>query len=183
MTPINPLTGLPVDDTEIKLLSDLANQQIAVEAELAMLEELMKRKQAELKELQFVRIPQRMLDLGMRNFKMTNGAAVEIKKFYSCSLSEEDPARKEEALKWLKRTGHGNIIKHVFTATLGNEADALVASLRGFLNKKSISHKDSKSVPNPTLKAFMKEQIENAREFPLDLFKGFCGDKTIITIK
>ena len=175
MSNINPLTQQPFSDAELAVVVKKANEFIALQAEIATIELILEQKQSAANALKLTILPQLMSDIGLNNFQMNNGATITIKPFYQCSVSDKDPILKEKALKWLRTNGAGSLIKHEFKAILGVDAEKLVASLRGFMNKKSIPFKDGQNVNAATLKSFMKEQVEAGKPFPMDIFKGYAG--------
>ena len=176
MSAINPLTQQPYAEGELSAVVKLGNELIAVQSEIATLEAALELNQKKQFALLTQTLPDAMKTIGMNAFQMDNGAAIKIVPFYQCSVSDKDPELKEKALKWLRTHDAGSLIKHEFKAILGTEAEKLVASLRGFLNKKQIPFKDGQNVNAATLKSFMKEQIEAGKPFPLDIFKGFTGN-------
>lgn len=175
MNNINPLTQQPFSDEELSVVVKRAEELIALQADIETMEAVLAKKNAEANAIRMTLLPQLMSDIGLNNFQMTNGAAIVIKPFYQCSVSDKDPVLKDKALKWLRTNGAGSLIKHEFKAVLGIDAEKAVASLRGFLNKKSIPFKDGQGVNAATLKSFMKEQVEAGKPFPMDIFKGYAG--------
>ena len=173
---LNPLTQQPFSATEIAAVVKYGNDLIAIQSEIATLEAALELNQKKQFTLLTQTLPDAMKAIGMNSFQMTNGASIKIVPFYQCSVSDSDPTNKAKALKWLRTNEAGSLIKHEFKCALGVEAEKLVVSLRGFLNKKQIVFKDGQSVNAATLKSFMKERIEAGKPFPLDIFKGFTGN-------
>lgn len=182
MSNISPLTGQALLDSDLARVVTLANAIIALEAEIETREEELNRANAKLYELQTKLLPDEMSGFGLSTFSLKNGAKVTVAPFYVCSLSDKDEALKQEGLKWLRTNNFGSLIKHKVSVLLGNDAVKPLASLRGWLNKKQMPFTDGQTVPNPTLKALMKEQIEAGKPWPLETFKAFAGKKAIVTV-
>lgn len=169
-------------DSDLSRVTTLANRQIGLESEIATLEKVLEAKNKELVKLCMTDLPQAMTDVGLEALSLSNGASLEMKKFYSCSVAEKDPEKKEKALRWLRKNELGSLIKRHLKIELGIDSDLILKSTRGFLNRKSIPFKESDSVNAATLKAFMKERMEAGKEFPLDIFSGYVGKKTVISM-
>lgn len=142
---------------------------------------MLDRKKEDLRHIQMNQLPAAMTEIGLSNFSLSNGASLIVKPFYSCSCTDKEPELKERGLKWLRKE-YPSVVKHEVKVTLGVDAVTELKSIRGFLNKKSIPFKDGQGVHNGTLKALMRECVEAGKPFPLDLFRGFIGKITEITM-
>lgn len=174
MTAINPLTQQPFEKDELKHVIQLCNKLIALEAEQATMMLVLEKKTQEVNLMRMTTLPAAMGDLGLNSLQLENGGSIEIAPYYSCSVSDKDPDLKAKALKWLRKEAP-SLIKHEVKVVLGTESEKELASLRGWLNKKSMPFKDGQGVNAATLKSFMKERVEDGKPFPLDLFKGYIG--------
>jgi hypothetical protein len=117
---------------------------------------------------------------GVSLIKLKDGSAVEVKPFYGARI----PLSKvDDAFTWLRENGHGDLIKNNVMLTFGrnqdNEAKSLVADLR----EKGHNVKQAEKVEPMTLKAFVKEQIQDGKNVPADLFGVYVASKTKITTK
>lgn len=179
---INPLTQQPFSEGELAQVIKQGNQMIAIDAEIANLEAQLEIKKAVYNQLKMQLLPEAMAAIGLNNFQMSNGAAITIKPFYQCSISDKDPELKNKALTWLRKNGVGALIKQKVEIALGTDSvkehDLLVA----FLEKKKLPFTEAQAVHAATLKSFMKEQIEAGKPFPMDIFKGYAGKVAIVEI-
>ena len=180
---LNPLTQQPLTQADLAKVVLLGNELVAREADLAIVEKQLEQLKERINKIQLKELPDAMNEVGLMNFTLTNGIQLEVKPFYQCSVTDTEPELKEKALKWLRTNEAGDLIKHEFKATLGVDAEKLVASLRGFLNKKSITFKDGQSVNAATLKSFMKERITAKKPFPMDIFRAYYGKKATVVNK
>jgi len=174
----NELTGEPITGDELKSLADLAQAQLKLEAEITALQEDLTRRNEKLKLLSETTIPEAMMAIGLSELTLSTGESLSIKKYYSASIPGEHLG---EALDWLRNSGNGDIIKNSVVCQFGKGEDDIANLLAEELRKKGL-HPEQKTFVHPmTLKAFVKERIENAQELPQELFGVFVGNKTKIT--
>ena len=180
---LNPLTGQPLDNDQLSEVVSLANKALALGAEIAIKEAALEKAQADLRLIEQVQLPDAMSAIGLSYFQLANGAAIEIKPFYSCSLSEKDPEAKARGIEWLKQNGFDSLVKHEINILMaGKDSIQPLEELEQFLNAIEIPYEDGTKVPAPTLKALMKERIEKGLPFPMDIFKGYTGKLAKITV-
>ena len=77
-----------VDISEVKDVSDASNQYLSIESEINGLEDQLKRKKAELMQMNDA-IVQLMDQRGVKEIKLTNGDAVSYKEFYRGTITKE----------------------------------------------------------------------------------------------
>lgn len=174
-TIVNPLTQQPLSEQELSRVSNLGNMLLGLEAEIATIEALLEKKKEALNKIQKQDLPDAMNDVGLSGLTLSNGIKLEVVPYYHAAVNDNDPTLKEKALKWLRTNGAGALIKHEVKCALGTDAVKLLASLRGFLNKKQIAFKDSQTVHPKTLSKFMQEKLETGQPFPLDIFRAHHG--------
>ena len=125
-------------------------------------------------------IPDLMHRAGIASIKLDDGTKVEVKPFYSAKIPI---SRTEEAFTWLRDNGHGDLIKNnvllSFARSQDNEAKSLVAELRS----KGHNVKQTEKVEPMTLKAFVKEQIQEGKNVPSEVFGVYVASKTKLTTK
>lgn len=169
--------SIGVTEEALSELSRLATNQVDLEEAIEAAEDLLK----SLKEKHFkvseTEIPTKMFECGMSEFKLTNGRKITVKKYYSASIGEEN---KVTCFDWIRDNGHEDIIKHTITIPLGRDSEALVSKIAAFLKLDNISYTNEEKVHPQTLKAFVKEQVEAGSDLPLDSFKVYIGNKSII---
>jgi|TARA_Y100001938_G_C7965192_1_gene366449 hypothetical protein len=170
-------SSLVVGDVQLKQAANLA-AMIKTETEhVKVLEENLKECKKNLMKLTDEDLPQLLTELGMSSFKMADGSSVEIKKTYGASIPV---ANRAQAYQWLRDNGFGDIVKNVIACNFGmgedNEADSFfeMARDKGFVPDKKTE------VHSSTLRAFVKERVENGDEFPMELFGAFVGQRAVI---
>jgi hypothetical protein len=115
--------------------------------------------------------------MGMKAFRMDDGSSIEIKAFYSASISE---ARRAEAYQWLRDHGFDDIIKNTVSVRFGRGEDELCARLLNLLGETGYPADQAEKIEPMTLKAWVKEQVERGNEFPSELFGAYIGQKAVI---
>jgi hypothetical protein len=152
---------------EVTTLSEL---MMAHEAKMKQLLEdaAVEKKSAE--RIAQVDLPELMLEAEMQEFTMTNGNTVKVKEHVHAAITE---ANNQEALKWLRDNGFGGLIKAVVTVSF-------TASEEGIGQATELSEKLSETYSNDVemkqtvhaarLKAFVKEQLEDGKDIPRQLF-------------
>lgn len=172
--------AITTSDEGLKKVATLAKKQIELMQQISEFEDLLKSLGEELKQVQEFQLPEAMSELGLSEFKTDTGHKITVKPYYSAKLDDQN---RDEAFGWLRNNGHEDLIKHEITVPLGRGMEGLAQDVKAFLQARALSFTDKEGVHHSTLNAFFKEQIEGGANFPIDLFKGYIGRKTKITIK
>ncbi len=161
-------------------IAQSCNKLLETQKKMAAIDEQLKTLKATEATLSGQTIPNLMHKAGLSLIKLKDGSAVEVKPFYAARI----PLSKVgEAFTWLRDNGHGDVIKNnvlvTFRRQQDNEAKSLVAELR----EKGHNVKQAEKVESMTLKAFVREQIQDGKNVPADLFGVYVASKTKITTK
>jgi hypothetical protein len=163
--------------------SDIAkscNKLLDVQKQISATEEQLKKLQEAEALLSEQTIPNLMQQAGISLLKLADGSSVEVKPFYSARI----PSTKvEEAFDWLRQNGFGDLIKNNVTLTFGRNEDSTAKNLVEDLRKKGHNVNQTEKVEPMTLKAFVKEQIQQGKNVPSDIFGVYVANKTKITTK
>jgi len=123
-------------------------------------------------------IPTIMQEMNISSLKLADGSAVEVKPVCGANIPL---AKREEAFKWLRDHGLGDLIKNEVTVSFGRDEDnkaqqyAVLAQGQGYQPVQKLK------VEPMTLKALVRERIEAGQDMPADLFNVFAGNRTKIT--
>lgn len=169
--------ALQVQDDDIAGIAALAKRAKELEKEVEDLEQVMKERKDQLRKLTEQSIPEALAQTGMKGFVMDDGSKIELKPFYSASIST---ARKAEAFQWLRDHGMDDIIKNTVSVRFGRGEDELCSRLLGLLGDQGYPAEQAEKIEPMTLKAWVKEQVERGNEFPTELFGAYIGQKAII---
>ena len=125
-------------------------------------------------------IPTMMQEMNISTMKLADGSAVEVKPVYGASIPT---AKKEEAFKWLRDNDLGDLIKNEVTVSFGRNEDNKASNYANLAQGQGYQPVQKLKVEPMTLKALVRERIENGLDMPSELFNVFSGNRTKITRK
>ena len=173
----NEADALRVNDDQISGISALARRAKSLEKEINDAEDILKGYKEQYRKLTEETIPEALAELGMTSFRMEDGSSIEVKPFYSASITE---ARRAEAFQWLRDNGFDDIIKNTVSVRFGRGEDELCNRLLGMLGQQGFPVDQSEKVEPSTLKAWVKERVTRGEQFPMELFGAYIGKKASI---
>ncbi len=157
----------PVGEDRLTRISQLAHQlRVAQRAatEAAETLELANKAVAQLAEFD---IPEAMLAVGMSEIRLTDGSTLRVEDRIFANISQE---RTAEAHRWLNEHGFGNLIKREFKIVFGRDQEDWATSFEGTLDNEGVKYDRKQAVHGSTLKAFVKQQLEEGTDIPEDVF-------------
>ena len=160
------------EEGQLAELSKLADQQADAEREVARLGTELAKATDVLRSISEQELPTLMDKLGMEKFKTTSGLEIDIKETIRASIPK---ARAEEAYNWLDENGHAAIIKRMFAVSFGRDEEKWARKFAADLRrrKRELAVADIKKVESSTLRAFVKGQLEDGIDLPMELFGVF----------
>lgn len=173
-------SSIQVSEEGLNELAKLAEEQLRVEQDIEEAEEFLKSLKAKHFKISEELIPAKMASFGaggLMEFKLANGRKITVKKYYSGSISEEN---KPLAFSWLEENGHMDIVKQEINVPFGKGNTEIAEIVSKFLAEQRIVFTKDEKVHPMTLKAFIKEQVEAGSDLPLEVFKVYIGNKTVI---
>ena len=159
--------------SEVDPISKAGQEQLKLEKEIEDLESLMKVKKDLLKQ-NGEQIVSLMEERGVKSIKMSDGQSVDIKPFYTGSISRDN---QEEAFKWLRDNGYDDIIKNQVVLKFGRAEDEKADQIYSDLASKGLDADRNIKVEPMTLKGFIREMIENGKDIPMETFGVYVGHK------
>ena len=175
------------DQTEVldrtENISSLASQVKnlkTLEDEIKADEESLKNKKKEIERISGEVIPTMLSEMGLSSLKLADGSAVDVKPYYTANISI---ANREAAYGWLRSNGLGDIIKNDITVSFGRNEDNKAAEYANLAKGQGFQPTQKLKVEPMTLKALVRERIENGKEMPTDIFNVFVGNRTTIKEK
>jgi len=170
-----------LDRTEnIKSLADQVKTLRDLEDQVKTDEELLKDKKKELERLSGEVIPTLLSEMGLSSLKLADGSAVDVKPYYAANISLKN---REEAYNWLRSNGLGDIIKNEITVSFGRDEDNKATTYVNLAKGQGYQPTQKLKVEPMTLKALVRERIENGKDMPSDIFNVFVGNRTTIKRK
>ena len=152
----------------------------ALEDQLKIDQESLKQKQKELERISGEVIPTLLGEMGLSSLKLADGSAVDVKPYYAANISLKN---REAAYNWLRSNGLGDIIKNEITVSFGRDEDNKAAEYANLAKGQGYQPTQKLKVEPMTLKALVRERIENGKKMPTDIFNVFVGNRTIIKRK
>ena len=166
--------------SNIKTLSDQVLKLRAMEDQFKIMEEALKEKKKEIDRVSGEVIPTMLSEMGLSQLKLADGSSVDVKPFYSASISAQN---KEKAYQWLRNNGLGDIIKNEISVSFGRNEDNKAANYAELAKSNGFQPTQRLKVEPMTLKALVRERIEAGKEMPTEIFNVFVGNKTTIKRK
>lgn len=154
-------------DAEVKGISQLVKESVALSEQIKVLQEKAKALTEQKFKLDTDAIPNAMQQAGLLEMTTDDGGAVKVENKIYGSISAKN---KEAALTWLRDNNHGSLIKNEFRVPFGKGEDAKAASLEQFLKSEEVDYARQDGVHAQTLQAFVREQIQQSKPLPLELF-------------
>ena len=170
-----------IDNTSnIKTLADEVKKLRSIEDEIKHQEEALKTKKKELERVSGEIIPTLLSEMGLSSLKLADGSAVDVKPYYSASISVSN---KEKAYSWLRTNGLGDIIKNEISVSFGRNEDNKAAEYADLAKRQGFQPTQKLKVEPMTLKALVRERVDAGKDMPTDIFNVFVGNRTKITRK
>lgn len=158
-----------VGTAEARNLSDMVRELRSVDRGIEEAEMSLKSLKQERQKLTTELIPGVMDAMGVDRIDV-NGVTVARKLIVSASIPE---ARKEEAFNWLREHQLDDIIKNDVIVSFGRGEDNAAKNAAGVLFEMGFSPETKTHIHAMTLKAFVKERVEDGKPIDLDLFGAY----------
>ena len=164
----------------IQSLADQVERLSTLQQEIETQEDALKQKKKNFEHLSAEVIPTMMAEMGLSHLKLMDGSSVDVKPNYSASITI---ANKDAAFQWLRDNNLGDIIKNEISVSFGRNEDNKAADYASLASERGFSPTQKLKVEPMTLKALVRERIENGKDIPTELFNVFIGNKTTIKRK
>ena len=171
----------PQQVNDLKNPDSLSNHVIdlqRLEDEIKKDEERLSAKKAEADKLSQQVIPEIMESMNLKTMKLKDGSAIEVKEIFSATIPV---AKKEGAFNWLRKNGHGDLIKNEIIVSFGRNEDNMAREYANLAESNGYQPEQKLKVEPMTLKALYREQVEKNLDLPSEHFNLFKGNKTKIT--
>lgn len=168
-----------IPERSMFLVTEKVKELIAIEQEIKLKEEELKKKVTERDYLKRNEIPDAMFSFGLQKFTLENGMEVNLQKRYHASIPE---ANGDAAYSWMINNGHGDLIKKKLVIDYDDESDEFLEVVT-LATEYGYSLDLKKSIHPQTLKAFVKEQVEKGVEIPSDTISVYEYTETVIKRK
>jgi hypothetical protein len=152
-------------------LTSLADQKQAADEEVARLEALLDEAKKNQQRITEHEIP-KLMDGLEGKINLPDGRVIEVGEKIRASIGGD---KKPLAMRWLDDHGHGSLIKRRFIVEFGRDQEEWAKKFEEQLEQSEtpLNVKRERNVHWQTLDAFVREQLENGAELPLELFGVF----------
>lgn len=161
----------------LKGIAEIARRIRDTEEEITRTETFLKERKQALQKLTDEDLPSLLEEMGVKSFTLEDGSKVDVKPLYGASIPV---ARKDEAFGWLREHGFDDIIKNNVTCVFGRGEDDKANEFQRMAMEQGLDPMQKQDVHSSTLRAWVKERVENGDEFPMDLFGAFIGQRAVI---
>ena len=163
-----------IKSDDLKSISALAKDLNDLEAQIEEQQDVLNDLKNKYRQISEEDLPSKLEEVGMAEFKLSDGTSISVSRFYSGRITEEN---RDQCFHWLEENGLGDIIKNTVSANFGRGEDESAKTLMNSLEKEGYSLMQKKWVEPMTLKAVIKEQVEKGSDLPLDTFNVYVGRK------
>jgi hypothetical protein len=177
---IEQLSKIDISTDSVNSITQKCDELQKLQAEAEQLEEKLSSIKSKARDYEERIIHEMMQEAGVSKLELKDGTKVEVKPFYAAKIPE---SRVEEAFSWLRTNGHEDLIKNTITTQFDKGQDNQVSELINVCEKFGFNYNQKQKVEPMTLKAFVRDQVENGKELPFDMFGVYIANKTKITNK
>jgi len=154
-----------------KQLSGLVRQLNNIQQQIEDAEQHLKALKQDKQRISFEQIPMLMDEMGIERIDV-DGLIVKLKPFVTASIPAD---RKQEAFNWLREHGLDDIIKNDIIVSFGRGQDNQAGDVMYDLEQKGFHPEQKTHIHSMTLKAFIREQVEQGKPIDLDMFGAFVA--------
>ena len=141
------------------------------------LEEKLKAEKKVLLKLTDEDMPAMLAEIGISSLSLDDGSKVEVKQTYGASILVDNRPR---AYEWLRDNGYDDIIKNTVACQFGRGEDDLANAFAAFAQQQGYVPEQKTEIHPQTLRAFVKERVEEGDGFPMELFGAWVGQRAVI---
>lgn len=169
-----------MDNTGLASVAEIARAVRNHEDLVAKLDEQLKEAKRELLKLTDEDLPAMLLELGLSSFELEDGSKVTVRPTYGAHIKAENKAT---AFDWLRQNGFDDIIKNTVSCNFGRGEDQEASQFIEYAQGLGYAAEQKTDVHPSTLKAFVKERVQNGETFPMELFGAYVGQRATIARK
>jgi len=166
-----------VDQEGLTSIAALARQIRDKEENVKSLEQQLKDEKKALLKLTDEDMPAMLAEIGISSFSLDDGSQVEVKQTYGASILVDN---RPKAYEWLRDNGYDDIIKNTVLCQFGRGEDDQASSFAAFAQQQGYVPEQKTEIHPQTLRAFVKERVEEGDAFPMELFGAWVGQRAVI---
>ena len=156
----------------VTLVKELLNTKKAIDTKEDELKSLKKKAES----ISSEQIPNLMTEMQIEGLKTPHGS-IEVIQKYRAYISK---ANQPKAYGWLRKEGHGDIIKTELSASFGMGEDDKAQSLLADLRSKGVNPNLKEGIHHATLSKWVEEMRSKGIDIPDELFGVYIANETKI---
>lgn len=159
-----------IGHNQLPIIKDLAKKQYEIQVRIEKLESDLITSKSELKYVQEKQLPDAMDDAKIPYLETEDGLEIEVEEIILAGLKEEN---RPAGHAWLEENGYGGIIKSKVVTEFTREELEAAKKLLDELHSKGFVANINRTVHPQTLLKFVKEQLAEGRDIPLEIFSVY----------
>ena len=163
--------------TDLATITALADQQTRLEGVVDDLEVRLKAAKKNLREVQEVKLPDAMEEVGMKTFELTDGRSVQVKDDMKIAVPR---SRKDQIIEKVREMGHENLIKNRIIVDIGPGKDNVAQEVARYASELGVEAHQEGDVNSASLKKVLKDRKAAGKDDDLSFFGAFDYKKAII---
>lgn len=148
---------------QLKEITALAHRQLSAERTVDNSQASLDEAKRNLRRINENLLPDAMTEIGMDQFRLTDGTEIDVKEAIRASISEKN---RPGAYQWLHENGHAAIIRKSITLTFSPGEEALYDSVVSFLDDNNIEFDGRSAINHNTLRAWVTNQLREGNTVP-----------------
>lgn len=183
----------PQSAGDLKQAAVYAQEMLDLEARSAALNEELKTNDKRYQKIQLELLPDLLVSLGVKTFKLESGASIVVADFVRGSIPTQSSidkaddfdrpalvARRTECFTWLRQRNADSLIKNTVVAEFGKGQDQQAKQLFQRIVADGFKASCNEEVTFQTLNSYLREQQKAGVAIPVDPFGLFVGKKATI---
>jgi len=166
-----------LDQESLGSVAGLAKAIKTKEELIESLEQTLKEEKKALIKMTDEDLPTMLMELGMQSLTLDDGSDVTVKQTYGASIRVDD---RPAAHEWLRDNGYDDIIKNQVLCVFGRGEDDMASAFQALASQQGYAAEQKTEIHPQTLRAFVKERVENGDDFPMELFGAWVGQRAVI---
>ena len=166
-----------VQQDGLRSVAELARDAQQKSETIERLEKQVKQVKSEYFKLIDEELPAILQELGLNAFELADGSKINVRPQYWAHINLDN---REKAFQWLRDNDHDGIIKNSISCSFGKGEDEQAKTFSILVKDSGLTPDQKTEVHSSTLKAWVKERVENGDEFPMDLFGAYIGQRAHI---
>lgn len=166
-----------VDDSKLKTVRVLAQNQLKLERQIEAAEKDLKDLKRDYRKLSELDLPAAMEEVGLLSFKLADGKEVLVTEKMYASIPKKNMTT---AVQWLIEHGQGALIKSAVSVPFAKGDVEEREELLRELTENGYTVQVNDAVSTGSVKAVLKELMQEGTEVPLELFGAHIVRKSEI---